>query len=62
MCVEIAVMALDAGLIPYGKAVIAVGGTGRGADTAMVLLPSHAKTIFDTQILELICKPLNPKG
>ncbi len=57
VAVEIAVMALDAGLIPYGEPVIAVGGTGRGADTALVIKPSHAKSIFDTQILEIICKP-----
>jgi len=32
VCVEISVMALDAGLIAYGEEVIAVGGSGRGAD------------------------------
>lgn len=62
VAVEIAVMALDAGLIPYGKPIIAVGGSGGGADTALVLVPSHSKTVFDTEILELICKPLHTKG
>jgi Uncharacterized conserved protein len=57
VCVEVAVMALDAGLIPYGREVIAVGGTGRGADTAVVIQPAHAANIFDTQIREIICKP-----
>lgn len=61
VAVEIAVMALDAGLIPYGIPVISVGGTSRGADTALVLKPSHAKTIFDTEILEIIAKPRSPK-
>jgi len=61
VAVEIAVMALDAGLIPYGVPVVSVGGSGRGADTALVLVPSHAKTIFDTEILEIICKPRRPK-
>jgi len=60
--VEISVMALDSGLIPYGKPVIAVGGSGGGADSAIVILPSHAKTFFETQILELICKPRSPRG
>lgn len=55
--VEIAVMALDAGLIPYGQEVIAIAGTGRGADTAIVVLPAHAKNFFDTKVLEIICKP-----
>lgn len=61
VAVEIAVMALDAGLIPYGVPVISVGGTSRGADTALVLKPSHARTIFDTEILEIIAKPRSPK-
>ncbi len=61
VAVEIAVMALDAGLTAYGEPVIAVGGSGRGADTALVLVPSHAKTLFDTEILEIICKPRSPK-
>jgi len=55
--VEIASMALDAGLIPFGEDVIAVGGTGRGADTALLLAPAHADHIFSTRIREVICMP-----
>ncbi|MGB9867915.1 MAG: pyruvate kinase alpha/beta domain-containing protein [Bacillota bacterium] len=61
VCVEIATMALDAGLVPYGQEVIAVGGTGRGADTAIVIKPAHARNFFDTQIMEVICKPRLPR-
>lgn len=57
VCVEIAVMALDAGLIPYGEDVVAIGGSGRGADTALVIRPAHAKEFFETEIREIICKP-----
>lgn len=57
VCVEIAVMALDAGLIPFGQDVIAVAGTGRGADTALILRPAHASNILETWISEIICKP-----
>lgn len=57
VCVEVAVMALDAGLIPHGREVIAVGGTGKGADTAVVIRPAHAANIFETYIAEIICKP-----
>jgi len=57
VCVEIAVMALDSGLVPYGEEIIAIGGSGRGADTAMVLQPAHAKNFFDCAIKEIICKP-----
>lgn len=55
--VEITTMALDAGLIPYGERVIAVAGSGRGADSAIILRPAHAKDILDTRIEEIICKP-----
>jgi len=57
VCVEIAIMALDAGMIPYGEKIIAVGGTGRGADTAVVMTPSHAQYVLETRIHEIICKP-----
>jgi hypothetical protein len=57
VCVEISAMALDAGLIPFGQPVVAIGGTGRGADTAVLLSPSHGSTIFKTRIHEILCKP-----
>lgn len=57
VCVEVSIMALDAGLIPYGKKIIAIGGTGRGADTAVVMTPTHANDVFATRIHEVICKP-----
>ena len=47
---------------PLRKPVIAVGGSGGGADSAVVVLPSHAKTFFETQVLELICKPRNTRN
>ena len=55
--VEIATMALDAGLIPFGEDIIAIGGTARGADTALILTPAHADDIFKTRIHEIICMP-----
>jgi hypothetical protein len=57
-CVEISIMALDAGLVPYGQPIAAVGGSHRGADTAVIISPSHAFSVFDTRIHEVICKPL----
>ena len=57
VCVEIAVMAADAGAIPTDRDVIAVGGTGRGADTAVVLRAAHANRFFDLQLREILCKP-----
>jgi len=54
---EIALMAADAGLVRTDKEVIAIAGTGRGADTAVVLVPANAQTFFDMRILEVLCKP-----
>jgi len=57
VCVEVSIMALDAGLIPHGEPIISIGGTGQGADTAVIITPSHASSIFETKIHEIICKP-----
>ncbi|MBM3322889.1 hypothetical protein FJY69_05375 [candidate division WOR-3 bacterium] len=57
VCVEIAVMALDAGLIPHGEDCIAIAGTGTGADTALVIRPAHSRQFFDTHVREVIIKP-----
>ncbi len=54
---EISCMACDTGLIESGEECIAVGGSGGGADTAVVLLPSNTHRFFDTKVLEVICKP-----
>ena len=54
---EITVMAADAGLVPSGEEIIAIGGTGRGADTAVVVRAANAQDFFDLRILEIICKP-----
>ncbi len=57
VCVEISVMALDAGLIPYGEEIVAIGGSSRGADTSCVILPAHSNNFFDTVVKEIICMP-----
>ncbi len=54
---EICLMAADAGLVRTDEPVIAVAGTGRGADTAAILMPSNAQTFFDLRFLEIICMP-----
>jgi hypothetical protein len=54
---EMAMMAADAGLVRTDEPVIAIAGTGRGADTAVVLHPANAQTFFDMRIMEILCKP-----
>jgi hypothetical protein len=58
VAVELGVAVLDAGLIPFGVDVIAVAGTGRGADTACVIRPAHSNAIFDFRVLDLLCWPV----
>ncbi len=57
VAVEIATMAMDAGHFVAGEEIIAIGGSGRGADTAIVLTPAHSQYIFNTNIKEIICMP-----
>jgi hypothetical protein len=57
VCCELTVMAADAGLLDMNVEVIAIGGSGSGADTALVIKPAHAQNFLDLKILEIICKP-----
>jgi hypothetical protein len=59
VCVEITLMAADAGLIPADKDVVAIGGTGRGADTALRICPANTARFFNLKIREIIAKPSN---
>jgi hypothetical protein len=54
---EIALMAADAGLVCTDEPIIAIAGTGRGADSAVILKPANAQTFFDLRFLEIICMP-----
>ena len=56
VAVEVAVMAADAGALT-GKDIISIGGSGGGADTALVLKPAHQNNFFDLRVREIICKP-----
>ena len=57
VAVEIALMAADAGLISTKESCVAVGGTSRGADTAILLHPANAQTFFDLRVMEILAKP-----
>jgi uncharacterized protein len=60
VAVEVALMAADAGLVRTGEDAISVGGTGKGADTAIVLKPAISSRFFDLRVGEVICRPANP--
>jgi hypothetical protein len=56
VAVEVAVMAADAGALS-GADIVSIGGSGRGADTALVLKPAHQNNFFELRVREIICKP-----
>jgi uncharacterized protein len=56
VCVEIVAMASDAGLVPPGD-VVAVAGTGRGADTVCLIKADSSNRFFNIKVKEIITKP-----
>jgi hypothetical protein len=59
VCVEISIMAADAGLVPTDEAILAIGGTHGGADTAITLKPAHQHNVLELEIKEMLAKPLS---
>jgi len=55
--VEIAAMAADAGVIPAEEDVLVIAGSGRGADTAVVMKPANSHRLFESVVKEIIAKP-----
>ncbi len=60
VCFEIVLMATDAGLVASGEKIIAIAGTGRGSDTALVMQAASSQHLRRLKVNEIICKPLSP--
>jgi len=58
VCLEITVMAADAGAIHIGENVIAVAGQHAGANTAIVIKSANTINFFDLDVQEIIAKPI----
>jgi len=58
--VEVALMAADAGLISTDREVIAIAGTGEGADTVIVVKPAYPRNFQEFEIREILAKPRHP--
>jgi len=59
VCLEIAAMAVDAGLIEdIEKDIICLGGTGRGADTVCLIKPAPTSLFDRIRVKAILCKPL----
>ena len=57
VCCEIVMEAVDAGLIPEGEEVVAVGGTARGWDTVAIIKSAASKRFLQLSVLEIWAKP-----
>ena len=57
VCIEISAMAADSGLVPVDRDIIAIGGTGKGSDTAVLLKPADSSNLFEMKVRAILCKP-----
>lgn len=57
VCCEIVMEGCDAGLLPEGEPVIAVAGTGSGADTVCIIKSAASKRFLDLKVMEILAKP-----
>jgi hypothetical protein len=57
--IECTIMAADAGLASTDEDIIAIAGTGSGADTAIVVRPVNSQDFFELKVKEILCKPSN---
>jgi hypothetical protein len=57
VCVEIGIMAAEHGFVTPEEDIVAIAGSGHGADTAVVMRAAFAGTMFDTKIKEVLCMP-----
>lgn len=58
VAVEIIAMAVDGGYVPEGEEVIALGGTGHGADTAIVANAVGSANLFDLCVHRVLAMPI----
>jgi hypothetical protein len=57
VCVEIVLMAADAGLVSAGEEVAAVAGTDEGADTAVIVRAAYPRTFRELKVREILAMP-----
>ncbi len=57
VCIEMVMMAADAGLIPEGEEILTIAGTARGADTVMIIRSAASKRFLNLKVLEILAKP-----
>lgn len=54
VAIEVAVMAADGAAAPTTEDIVAIGGSGKGADAAVVVRAAHQNNFFDLRVREII--------
>lgn len=58
VAVEIVAEAADAGLVRTDEDVVSIAGTGRGADTVLVIQPENSRRLFDMDVKKVLAMPI----
>ncbi|MFW6156882.1 MAG: hypothetical protein ACOC7J_06160, partial [Armatimonadota bacterium] len=58
VCMEIGLMAADAGHVTEDEECVLVAGTGRGADTAIVATAAPTMKLGSFRVHEILCRPV----
>ena len=58
VALEIVLMACDSGVVKLGEDVIAVGGTGRGADTCCLITATSTRLFEKMRVKAILAKPV----
>ncbi|MCL2688029.1 MAG: hypothetical protein FWE58_05790 [Methanobrevibacter sp.] len=57
VCGEISIMLADAGLIPVGEEILAIGGRASGSDSAAIITPANMTSVFEMRFHEILAMP-----
>jgi len=57
VCVEVSLMAADAGLVKMDREVMAIAGTSSGTDTCIIVKPAYPRKFYELEIREIVAKP-----
>lgn len=58
VAVEIAAEAADAGLVRTDEDILSIAGTGRGADTVLVITPENSRRLFEMDVKKVLAMPI----
>jgi hypothetical protein len=56
-CIESAVLVVDLKLVPPRSRVLAIAGSDKVPDTALLVEPKESRNMLDTRIIKIICYP-----